>query len=117
MRAHLFPALLLTMIALPSISSGQNGTGTAATTVAATPTSVTVGGTVGLTASVQANSVSAGKAVTKPIGSITFLDGSTLFKHRANFACTGRLLERHLSADLRNAEHCADPAGQLTSDR
>jgi Bacterial Ig-like domain (group 3)/FG-GAP-like repeat len=77
MSAHLFPALLLTMIALPSISFGQNGTGTAATTVAATPTSVTVGGTVGLTASVQANSVSAGKAVTKPTGSITFLDGST----------------------------------------
>jgi len=78
MRAHLFPALLLTMIALPGISPGQNGTGTPATTVAATPTSVTVGGTVGLTASVQANSVSAGKAVTKPTGSITFLDGSTL---------------------------------------
>ncbi len=77
MRAHLFPALLLTTIALPSISFGQNGTGTAVTTVTATPTSVPVGGAVGLTASVQGNSVPAGKAVTKPSGSITFLDGST----------------------------------------
>jgi hypothetical protein len=77
MRGHLFSALLLTMIALPGISSGQNGTGTATTTVTATPASVTVGGTVGFTASVQANSVSAGKAVTKPTGGITFLDGST----------------------------------------
>jgi hypothetical protein len=77
MRAPLFSALLLTMIALPSISSGQNGTGTAVTTVAATPASVTVGGTVGLTASVQANSVFAGKAVIKPTGGITFLAGIT----------------------------------------
>jgi hypothetical protein len=44
LRGHLFSALLLTMIALPGISSGQNGTGTATTTVTATPTSVTVGG-------------------------------------------------------------------------
>ena len=77
MRGHLFSALLLTMVALPTISSGQNGTGTATTTVTATPASITVGQPVGLTASVQANSVSAGKAVTKPTGSITFLDGST----------------------------------------
>jgi hypothetical protein len=77
MRGHLFSALLLTMIALPGVSHGQNGTGVATTTVTATPASITVGGAVGLTASVQANSVSAGKAVTKPTGSITFLDGST----------------------------------------
>jgi hypothetical protein len=77
MRGHLFSALLLTMVALPGVSSGQNGTGTATTTVTATPILITVGGTVGLTASVQATSVSGGKAVTKPTGGITFLDGST----------------------------------------
>ncbi len=76
MRGHLFCALLLTMVALPTISSGQNGTGTATTTVTATPASITVGQPVALAASVQANSVSAGKAVTKPTGNITFLDGS-----------------------------------------
>jgi hypothetical protein len=77
MRRHLFSALLLTMIALPDMLFGQNGTGNAATTVTATPTTITVGGTVGLTASVQGNSVPAGKAATKPTGSVTFLDGST----------------------------------------
>ena len=41
---------------------------------------ITVGGTVGLTATVQPNTVSItpGKAFTKPTGTITFLDGSTL---------------------------------------
>ena len=72
MRAHLFPALLLTMIALPGISAGQNGTGTVATTVTANPTTITVGGTVGLTATIQPTS-----ATIRPTGTITFLDGST----------------------------------------
>jgi hypothetical protein len=72
MRGHLFSALLLTMIALPRISSGQNGTGTAATIVTATPASTTVGGAVGLTASVQSTSTT-----TRPTGTISFLDGTT----------------------------------------
>jgi hypothetical protein len=77
MRHHLFSALLLTMIVVPVVSSGQSGAGTATTTVTAAPASITAGGTVGLTASVQAKSVSAGTAIARPTGSITFLDGST----------------------------------------
>src|ERR1700722_8822326 len=76
-RLLLFPALLLTLNALSSVAAGQNG---ATTTVTATPATITVGGTVGLTATVQPNTVSLtpGQAFTKPTGTITFLDGSTL---------------------------------------
>jgi hypothetical protein len=75
-RLLLFPALLLTLNALSSLAAGQSG---ATTTVTANPATVTVGGSVGLTATVQPEnvSVSSGHALTKPTGSITFLDGST----------------------------------------
>jgi len=66
------PALLLTLIAFPGMSAGQSGTGTATTTVTANPSTITVGGTVGLTATVQPASTT-----TRPTGTITFLDGTT----------------------------------------
>jgi Bacterial Ig-like domain (group 3)/FG-GAP-like repeat/Abnormal spindle-like microcephaly-assoc'd, ASPM-SPD-2-Hydin len=66
------PALLLTFIAIPGMSAGQSGTGTATTTVTANPSTITVGGTVGLTATVQPTSTT-----TRPTGTITFQDGTT----------------------------------------
>jgi Bacterial Ig-like domain (group 3)/FG-GAP-like repeat/Abnormal spindle-like microcephaly-assoc'd, ASPM-SPD-2-Hydin len=66
------PALLLTFIAFPVMSAGQSGTGAATTTVTANPSTITIGGTVGLTATVQPAS-----ATTRPTGTITFLDGTT----------------------------------------
>src|ERR1700722_10575454 len=76
-RLLLFPALLLTLNALSSVAAGQNG---ATTTVTANPATITVGGTVGFTATVQPNTVSItpGQPFTKPTGTITFLDGTTL---------------------------------------
>ena len=47
------PALLLTFMFFPGISAGQSGAGTATTTVTANPSTITVGGTVGFTATVQ----------------------------------------------------------------
>jgi hypothetical protein len=67
-----FPALLLTFIVFPGISTGQSGAGTATTTVTANPSTITVGGTVGLTATVQPAST-----ITRPTGTISFLDGTT----------------------------------------
>ena len=66
------PALLLTFMFFPGISAGQSGAGTATTTVTANPSTITVGGTVGFTATVQPASTT-----TRPTGTITFLDGST----------------------------------------
>ena len=66
------PAFFLTIMTLPGVCLGQSGTGTATTTVTATPSSITVGGTVGLTATVQPTSTT-----TRPTGTITFLDGTT----------------------------------------
>src|SRR5580704_13260963 len=75
-RLLLFPALLLTLNALSSVAAGQNG---ATTTVTANRATITVGGTVGLIATVQPNTVSItpGQPFTKPTGTITFLDGTT----------------------------------------
>src|SRR5580698_1387182 len=66
------PALLLMIMSLPGVCPGQSGAGTATTTVTANPSTITVGGTVGLTATVQPTSTA-----TKPTGTITFLDGTT----------------------------------------
>jgi hypothetical protein len=57
------------------LATGQN---TATTTITANPATITVGGTVGPSATVQPNPGSnAGKTIARPTGSITFLDGST----------------------------------------
>lgn len=71
-RLLLFLALL---ISFSSLAAAQNG---ATTTVTANPATITVGGSVGLSATVQPNkiSVNPGHAFTKPTGTITFLDGS-----------------------------------------
>jgi hypothetical protein len=68
-RLLLFPALLLTMIAFSSPAPAQNG---ATTSVTANPASVTVGSSVGFTATVQPTSTTI-----RPTGTITFLDGTT----------------------------------------
>jgi hypothetical protein len=75
-RLFFFPALLLTLNASTCLGAGQNG---ATTAVTANPATITVGGSVGLTATVQPNnvSISPGQALAKPVGTITFLDGST----------------------------------------
>ena len=75
-RLFFFPALLLTFNASTCLGAGQNG---ATTAVTANPATITVGGSVGLTATVQPNnvSISPGQALAKPVGTITFLDGST----------------------------------------
>lgn len=75
-RLLLFPAFLLTLNTLSNLAIGQNG---ATTIVTAMPSTLTVGGTVGLIATVQPNTVSItpGQAFTKPTGTITFLDGNT----------------------------------------
>jgi hypothetical protein len=71
-----FSALLLTVNALPCCAAGQNS---ATTTLTPTPTTATVGSTVGLTATVQPTNptIEPGKAFVKPTGAITFLDGTT----------------------------------------
>jgi hypothetical protein len=77
MRGSLsLPPLLLTIMTLPGVCSGQSG---ATTTVIANPSTITIGGTVGLTATVQPENVTItpGQVFTKPTGTITFLDGST----------------------------------------
>jgi hypothetical protein len=71
-RLVLFLALL---ISFSSLAVAQDG---ATTTVTANPATITVGGSVGLSATIQPNKVSVnpGQAFTKPTGAITFLDGS-----------------------------------------
>jgi hypothetical protein len=70
-----FPALLLLLNGFSSVATGQTG---ATTTLTASPTTITVGSSVALGATVQPNSApGAGKTVTRPSGTITFLDGST----------------------------------------
>jgi hypothetical protein len=70
-----FSALLLTMILFSSPAPAQVG---ATTSVTANPTTITVGSSVGLAATVQPNSApGAGKTIPRPSGTITFLDGST----------------------------------------
>jgi hypothetical protein len=72
-RLLLFSALLLILNAL----SGQ-AAHAATTTVTANPTTITVGSAVGLTATVQPDAASGtGKTITRPTGTITFLDGTT----------------------------------------
>jgi Bacterial Ig-like domain (group 3)/FG-GAP-like repeat len=75
-RLSHFSALLLALNLSANLAPAQNG---ATTTVTANPATVTVGSSVGLTATVQPNNVSLspGHAFTKPSGTITFLDGST----------------------------------------
>lgn len=75
-RLLVFSALLLTLSASGRRAAGQNG---ATTTITANPATITVGGTVGLSAAVQPTSpsIEPGKAFAKPSGTITFLDGST----------------------------------------
>jgi FG-GAP-like repeat len=68
-RLILFPALLWMLNAVGGVAAAQN---TATTTVNATPSTVTVGGTVALTATVQP-----AKSTTRPTGMVTFLDGTT----------------------------------------
>ncbi len=74
-----FPALLLTLNAFTCLADGQNGTQSATTTVNANPAAITVGGSVGLTATVQPNKVVSSPApiFSRPSGTITFLDGTT----------------------------------------
>jgi Bacterial Ig-like domain (group 3)/FG-GAP-like repeat len=70
-----FPALLLLLNGFSSMATGQTG---ATTTLIASPTTITVGSSVGLAATVQPNAApGAGKTVPRPSGTITFLDGST----------------------------------------
>jgi hypothetical protein len=74
-RPLLFSALLLTMTSFSSPAPAQVG---ATTSVTANPTSITIGSSVGLVATVQPNSApGAGKTIPRPSGTITFLDGST----------------------------------------
>jgi len=74
-RLFLFFALLFTLSTFVNPATAQN---TATTTVAANPATITVGGTVGLSATVQPNAASsAGKTIARPTGTITFLDEST----------------------------------------
>jgi hypothetical protein len=68
-RLLLFPVLLLTMIAFRSPAPAQNG---ATTSLTASPGTITVGSSVGLTATVQPATTT-----TRPTGTITFLDGTT----------------------------------------
>jgi hypothetical protein len=74
-RLFLFSALLFTLSTFSSLATAQE---TATTTVTANPATITVGGTVGLSATVQPNAgSSSGKTIARPTGTITFLDGST----------------------------------------
>lgn len=68
-RLLVFSALLLALSALSNLATGQNA---ATTVVTASPATITVGGTVGLTGIVQPTNTT-----TRPTGTITFLDGTT----------------------------------------
>ncbi len=71
-RLRLFPVLLLIVFGFSSLAPAQNG---ATTSVTANPATITVGSSVGLTATVQPASMT-----TRPTGTITFLDGTTVFE-------------------------------------
>ncbi len=74
-RLFFFSALLFTLSTFFNPVFAQN---TATTTVTASPSTITVGGTVGLSATVQPNAgTSGGKTIARPTGTITLLDGST----------------------------------------
>src|SRR5258708_20475956 len=74
-RLLAFSALLLTLSVFSNPATGQNAVTTAMT---ASPATITVGSSVGLTATVQPDKASStGKTIARPSGSITFLDGST----------------------------------------
>ena len=74
-RLFFSSALLFTLSTFSNLVFAQN---TATTTVTANPSAITVGGTVGLSATVQPNAgTSTGKTIARPTGTITFLDGST----------------------------------------
>jgi hypothetical protein len=74
-RLLLFSALLWTIISFSCPAPAQIG---ATTSVTANPTTITVGTSVGLAATVQPSSApGAGKTIPSPGGTITFLDGST----------------------------------------
>ena len=68
-RLLVFPALLLTTIAFSCVAPAQNS---ATTSVTANPSTITVGSSVGLTATVQPVT-----ATIRPTGTITLLDGTT----------------------------------------
>lgn len=80
-RLSLFSALLLALDLLANLASAQNG---AKTTVTDNPATITVGSSIGFTATVQLNNVSLGpgQGFTKPSGTITFLDGTTTWIER-----------------------------------
>jgi hypothetical protein len=74
-RLFFFSALLFTLYTFSNLVFAQN---TATTTATANPSTITVGGTVALSATVQPNAgASGGKTIARPTGTITFLDGST----------------------------------------
>jgi Bacterial Ig-like domain (group 3)/FG-GAP-like repeat len=74
-RLIVFSALLLTLSGSSNLAAGQNAV---TTVVTANPATITVGSTVGLTATVQPDRASGtGKTIARPTGTITFLDGST----------------------------------------
>jgi hypothetical protein len=74
-RLPLFSAWLLALNLSANLAPAQNG---ATTTVTANPATITVGSSAGLAATVQPNNVSGvAKTITRPTGTITFLDGST----------------------------------------
>ena len=73
-RALLFPVLLLMVSTFSGPADAQGHTAT--TSVTANPATATVGGAVALNATVQPNG-DAGQAISRPTGTITFLDGST----------------------------------------
>jgi hypothetical protein len=74
-RLFVFSALLLTLSASSNLAIGQNA---ATTVVTANPATITVGGPVGLTATVQSDAApGGGKTIPRPSGTVTFLDGST----------------------------------------
>jgi hypothetical protein len=71
----LFSALLSMLSTLSNFAAAQN---TATTTLTANPTTITVGGTVALAATVRPDKASGtGTTIAGPTGTITFLDGST----------------------------------------
>jgi hypothetical protein len=99
-RLLLLPAFLLTLNALPGLAAGQT---VATTTVTANPGTITVGSTVGLTATVQPSAApSGGKTIPRPTGTITFLDGTTPLSGAPIALVPNGLASATFSADLRN---------------
>ena len=83
------------------------------------PSTLTVGGTVGLIATVQPNTVSItpGQAFTKPTGTITFLDGNTPLNGHRRHSCQHPRLH-NLSADFGTLDPTVTQyaSGQLAGD-